>query len=127
MWIKWPTHGRATYAMPKRYLGKQSNLYETEKITATSLVPRKHPRKHIKPVRYLPHSFLSQHTKRYPKHEQKIGSYAENNSSQSVLLNWTLNRSYCLCLSISIYLLCVYLCLQCFDAVGWVAGRASGL
>jgi len=22
---------------------------------------------------------------------------------------------------------CVYLCLQCFDAVGWAAGRAPGL
>jgi len=22
---------------------------------------------------------------------------------------------------------CLYDCLQCFDAVGWVAGRASGL
>ena len=119
MWIKWPTHGRATYAMPKRYLGKQSNLYETEKITATSLVPRKH----VKPVRYLPHSFLSQHTKRYPKHEQKIGSYAENNSSQSVFLNWTLDV-HIVSVSPFPFIYCVSTC--AFSALTLLVGRQEG-
>ena len=31
------------------------------------------------------------------------------------------------CLSYNIILLILILCLQCFDTVGWAAGRASGL
>ena len=32
-----------------------------------------------------------------------------------------------ICLIYYYYYYCRYYCLQCFDAVGWAAGRASGL
>jgi len=35
--------------------------------------------------------------------------------------------SFDVCMHFIYYLLDTFCCLQCFDAVGWVAGRASGL
>jgi len=50
-----------------------------------------------------------------------------------VTLGFVLHLVYCLLNHFHIHVLFVYtmqytcFCLQCFDAVGWAAGRASGL
>jgi len=36
----------------------------------------------------------------------------------------TFDLDFCMCI---LYMYAYIVCLQCFDAVGWVAGRASGL
>ena len=43
-------------------------------------------------------------------------------------LSYIMAENTFVCVIVIIFiLLCVMCCLQCFDAVGWVAGRASGL
>ena len=40
-----------------------------------------------------------------------------------VIANWVVSVDNCLCFTVIL----LFFCLQCFDTVGWVAGRASGL
>jgi len=55
-----------------------------------------------------------------------------NNTITSPTILWpssvsALNKKLEDFVRLTIYCPCAFLCLQCFDTVGWAAGRASGL
>ena len=56
-------------------------------------------------------------------------THANNKQNPHIYKNVHIVCILCTCKTVivNINLQSVYLCLQCFDAVGWAAGRASGL
>ena len=73
-------------------------------------------------------------------YDQVANAVAQHLNTDPYLLQFFRSQGYCLLPSLVIYKYvtfmvwcCIienvdfYLCVQCFDAVGWAAGRASGL